>query len=81
MLEGGAGGKTFRCRTDDFINYTYLLEKMKIDEGDAPGILSFMEELGVRVGYPLWFEKSIFNQESYAEAKRSFSATRSSTSN
>ena len=72
MLEGWAGGKTFRCRTDDFINYTYLLEKMDINEGDAPGILSFMEELGIRVGYPLWFEKSRFNQKSYAKAREAF---------
>jgi len=72
MLEGGAGGKTFRLRTDDFVHYTYLLEKMDINEGDAPGILSFIEELGVGVGYPAWFDKDKFNPETYANARESF---------
>ena len=72
MSEGGAGGKAFRFRTDDCIHHTYLLEKMGINEGDAPGILSFIEELGVGVVYPSWFEKSRFNQETYVKARESF---------
>jgi len=48
------------------------VEKMRVNEGDAPGILAFIEELGVGVGYPSWFEKSKFNPESYAKARESF---------
>ena len=68
MRQGGSGGNAFRFRTESHIFYSYLMEKMDIREGDTPGILSFMEELGVSVTYPYWFEKESLNQETYQES-------------
>jgi hypothetical protein len=37
---------------DEFIHYSYVMEKMGCNEADAVGLLGFLERMGHRVGYP-----------------------------
>lgn len=46
----GAGG-TFMMFSH-FLHYSYLAEKMNVNESDADGILRFLEKMGHDVGYP-----------------------------
>tara|TARA_R110002020_G_scaffold102600_1_gene240765 strand:- start:777 stop:1244 length:468 start_codon:yes stop_codon:yes gene_type:complete len=36
----------------EYIHYSYVMEKMGVNEADAVGLLGFLERMGHRVGYP-----------------------------
>lgn len=50
LARGGSAGSTMLF--SDFLHYTYMTEKMNINEADAAGILKFLEHKGHQVGYP-----------------------------
>ena len=51
MRFGGSGGSAFCFAKGSRVHYGYLMEKMEIKEGDADGILAFLETQGVEVRY------------------------------
>ena len=42
----------FEFTSNSFTHYTYLMEKMDVNIADAMGLLSFLQRMGHRVGFP-----------------------------
>ena len=58
MRHGGSGGYSFAFTRDTFLHYSYIMEKMQLNEADAAGILSFISKiLFVKVGMPPSYNK------------------------
>ena len=58
MRSGGSGGTCIVWSAQSYLHYSYLCEKLNVNDADAAGIMTFLASKGHDVGFPEGYDIS-----------------------